>query len=179
MAVAEERSPWSAGRGSGAPTLTALTDQSVGLRGGQELTHLVLHPGEEIRTPLSVLLFYKGDWLRGQNLWRQWMFAHNIPHGADGKVPTSLLLACSSHQFGEMINANVANQNQFIDDYLLHGIKLDYWWMDAGWYVNDGSWVNIGTWEVDQKRFPGGLRHQRSCRTKKESRRSSGSSPNA
>ncbi len=132
--------------------------RSVRLRGGQELTHLVLHPGEEIRTPLSVLLFYNGDWLRGQNLWRQWMIAHNVPHGNDGKVPTSLLLACSSHQFAEMINANTANQIQFIDGYQSHGIKLDYWWMDAGWYINNGSWVNIGTWEVDQKRFPGGLR---------------------
>ncbi len=34
------------------------------LRGGQELTKLKLLPGEEIRTPLSVLLFWKGDAVR-------------------------------------------------------------------------------------------------------------------
>ena len=118
----------------------------------------MLHPGEEIRTPLSVLFFYNGDWLRGQNLWRQWMIAHNIPRDASGKVPVSLLNACSSHQLGEMIRADEANQNQFIDGYVSHGIKLDYWWMDAGWYPNDGNWANIGTWEVDRGRFPRGLR---------------------
>ncbi len=86
------------------------------------------------------------------------MIADNLPHDAEGKAPISLLLACSSHQLAEMIQANEANQKQFIDGYLSHGIKLDYWWMDAGWYVNDGTWMNIGTWEVDPKRFPSGLR---------------------
>ncbi len=127
------------------------------VRAGQELTRLVLHPGEEIRTPLVALLFWKGDWIRGQNLWRRWMVAHNVPRPG-GSLPEPMLGACSSHQFGEMIHANDANQKLFVDRYLEEGIKLDYWWMDAGWYINDGSWPNTGTWEVDTKRFPGGLR---------------------
>ena len=44
-----------------------------------------------------------------------------------------------------------------IDRYLEEGIKLDYWWMDAGWYPC-GSWLETGTWEVDTKRFPNGLK---------------------
>ena len=60
-------------------------DDGVQLRfiAGQELTHLTLHPGEEIRTPLIALQFYRGDWLRGQNIWRRWMLDHNFPkdHG--------------------------------------------------------------------------------------------------
>ena len=68
------------------------------------------------------------------------------------------LAACSSHQFGEMINADSASQKLFIDRYLDEGLKLDYWWMDAGWYWNKTGWPNVGTWEVDTKRFPGGLR---------------------
>ena len=68
------------------------------------------------------------------------------------------LAACSSHQFGEMIHANTANQKLFVDRYLEEGLKLDYWWMDAGWYVNRTGWPNTGTWEVDTQRFPGGLR---------------------
>jgi alpha-galactosidase len=57
-----------------------------------------------------------------------------------------------------MINANEANQKLFVDRYLEEGIRLDYWWMDAGWYPNETGWPHTGTWEVDTERFPGGLR---------------------
>ncbi len=41
-------------------------DDGAGLRvrGGQELTRFKLHPGEEVRSPLAVLQFWKGDWIR-------------------------------------------------------------------------------------------------------------------
>ncbi len=130
-------------------------DSSNGLRvkAGQELTHLRLHPGEEIRTPLIVIQFWKGDRTNSQNIWRQWMMKHNLPD-----PPSHQIAACSSHQYAEMINANEANQIMFVDRYLEEGIKLDYWWMDAGWYINETGWPNTGTWEVDTQRFPRGLR---------------------
>ncbi|MHB8971842.1 MAG: NPCBM/NEW2 domain-containing protein [Pirellulaceae bacterium] len=132
-------------------------DRSLQLRAGQELTRLRLHPDEEVRTPLVVLQFWNGDRIRSQNVWRRWMLAHNLPR-AGGKLPPVQLAACSSHQFGEMINADSASQKLFIDRYLEEGLKLDYWWMDAGWYWNKTGWPNVGTWEVDTNRFPGGLR---------------------
>ncbi len=134
-------------------------DEGVGLRvrAGQELTHFKLHPGENVRSPLIVMQFWKGDRIRAQNLWRRWMLAHNLPRPG-GKLPLAQMAACSSHQFGEMINANEANQKLFVDRYLAEGLKIDYWWMDAGWYVNQTGWPNTGTWEVDTKRFPNGLR---------------------
>ncbi|MHB0956667.1 MAG: alpha-galactosidase [Pirellulaceae bacterium] len=132
-------------------------DRSLQLRAGQELTRIRLHPQEEIRTPLVVLQFWNGDRIRSQNVWRRWMIAHNVPR-ADGRLPPVQLAACSSHQFGEMINADSASQKLFVDRYLEEGLKLDYWWMDAGWYWNKSGWPNVGTWEVDTNRFPGGLR---------------------
>ena len=129
----------------------------VRVRGGQELTHFRLHPGEEARGPMVVVQFYRGDWLRAQNIWRRWMLAHNLPRPY-GKPVHAQLAACSSHQFGEMIHANTANQIQFIDRYREERLGLDYWWMDAGWYWNKTGWPNTGTWEVDTNRFPGGLR---------------------
>ncbi len=132
-------------------------DTGLHLLAGQQLNHYTLHPGEEVRTPLVVLQFWKGDRQRSQNIWRRWMMAHNVPR-VDGKTPPSMLAACSSHQYAEMINANEENQKLFVDRYLAEGLKLDFWWMDAGWYINDGSWQNTGTWEVDPKRFPKGLR---------------------
>ena len=134
-------------------------DNSTGVRvrGGQELTRFRLHPGEEVRGPMVVVQFYRGDWLRAQNIWRRWMLAHNLPRPY-GKPVHPQLAACSSHQFGEMINASTANQIQFIDRYREERLNLDYWWMDAGWYWNRSGWPNTGTWEVDTNRFPGGLR---------------------
>ncbi len=134
-------------------------DETTKLRvsGGQEVTHFKLLPGEEVRSPLIVVQFYEGEPRRGQNLWRRWMVRHNLPR-VEGKLQPTQLVACSSHQFGEMINANEENQKLFIDRYAAEKLGIAYWWMDAGWYVNDGTWVNTGTWEVDRKRFPNGLR---------------------
>jgi alpha-galactosidase len=126
---------------------------------GQQLTHLSLRPGEQIRSPLMALLFWRGsDVVASQNLWRRWMVAHNLPRTADGKLPRTQIVACSSHQFKEMTQANEANQKLFVDRYLEEGMKLDDWWMDAGWYSCGGDWGNTGTWEPDTNRFPHGLR---------------------
>ena len=136
-------------------------DDGHGLRvvAGQELTRLALAPGEEVRSPLIAMLFWQGnDLARAQNLWRRWMVAHNLPRTADGQLPPAQVVACSSHQFAEMTQADEANQKLFVSRYLDEGMKLDYWWMDAGWYPCGGQWPATGTWEPDKARFPNGLR---------------------
>jgi alpha-galactosidase len=85
------------------------------------------------------------------------MLKHNLPR-VESELPRTQLVACSSHQFNEMLNANEENQKQFVDRYVEEKLGLDYWWMDAGWYVSTGHWINTGTWEVDRSRFPRGLR---------------------
>lgn len=135
-------------------------DSANGLRltAGQERVRVKLRPGEEIRSPLAVVQFWRGDWQRAQNLWRRWMLAHNVPR-AGGKPLGPIMEACSSHQYGEMINADEASQMLFVDRYLEEKLPLDYWWMDAGWYFHyGGGWPRTGTWEVDTARFPRGLR---------------------
>lgn len=133
------------------------TPSSLRLTAGQERTHFVLHPGEEVRSPLVVLQFWKGDRIDSQNVWRRWMIAHNVPRPA-GKLQGFHLSGCSSHFFNEMVTADEASQIEFIDRYRAEQIPIDYWWMDAGWYVNKTGWPHTGTWEVDTKRFPRGLR---------------------
>lgn len=134
-------------------------DRGLHIMAGQELIRASLKPGEEIRSPLMAIIFWRGtDTVRAQNLWRRWMVAHNLPRTADGKLPPAQVVACSSHQFKEMTQANEENQKLFVDRYLEEGMKIDYWWMDAGWYPCGGEWVNTGTWEPDPTRFPKGLR---------------------
>ncbi len=134
-------------------------DKANGLRAraGQEQTHFKLLPGEEVRTPLVVLQFWKGDRIRSQNTFRRWMLTHNVPRPG-GQPIKPMVFGCSSHFTSEMVDANEKNQLQFINRYLEERLRIDYWWMDAGWYFCDGNWVKTGTWEVDTKRFPRGLR---------------------
>lgn len=133
-------------------------DDKNGLRieAGQQLTHLRLEPGEEIRSPLMVLLFWRGDdVVRAQNLWRKWMLAHNLPR-PDGKKARPLYTFCSGGFF-EGFKVSEASEKLFIDTLAKEGIRLDYWWMDAGWYpCND--WTQTGTWEPDSARFPNGIK---------------------
>ncbi len=140
---------------------TFLRDAQRGLRiaAGQELTHLSLNPGEEIRTPLVAMLFWQGgDPAAAQNLWRRWMIAHNCRAPPTAACRRRILFGNTSLEFNEMCNANEENQEHFIDRYREERIKIDFWWMDAGWYPCHGQWWNTGTWEPDRVRFPHGLR---------------------
>jgi len=135
-------------------------DRAAGLRvrAGQEFTHFKLHPGEEVRSPRVVLLFWEGDAVRGQNLWRRWMIAHNMPRPG-GKPLKPVLSACNSVLLN-YTGMTEQNQLQFIDRYLEEKIPIERWWVDAGWYQvpKGASCWTYGTWEVEKSRFPNGLK---------------------
>jgi alpha-galactosidase len=58
-------------------------DDAMDVVAGQEQTRFKLLPGERVGSPLVTLLFWKdGDWIDGQNVWRRWMVAHNLPRPA-------------------------------------------------------------------------------------------------
>ncbi len=143
--------------GQWSATLSHSAANTMTITAGQELTHLRLYPGEEIRSPLMVVQFWQRDWLRSQNIWRRWMLAHNLPRPG-GSLPEPMMSACSSSQYNEMCNANEENQKMFINRYVEEQIPLDFWHMDAGWYITSNCWPGTGTWEVDTSRFPNGLR---------------------
>ena len=140
-------------------------DGATGLRvkAGQELTRLRLKPGEEIRTPLSALLFWQGtDVVAAQNLWRRWYLAHVLPR-VDGTPQP----AVAQIQVGGK-EENIAYVQSFLDA----GIPVDLCWCDAGgsrasvWFkAGDGPfhepgmiWLNSGTWEIDPDKFPNGFK---------------------
>jgi alpha-galactosidase len=137
---------------------TFTRDENAGPRvtAGQQLTHLFLKPGEEIRTPLIAMLFWRGtDVVRSQNLWRRWYIAHVIPH-FDGKPQQPASQIQTGGTEADIVHA---------DGFLKAGIKPDICWRDAGWYPTDdgphkggGSWLNTGTWDPDPKKLPKGFR---------------------
>ncbi len=132
---------------------------------GQELTHFILHPGEEVRTPLIALLFYQGDRIHSQNIWRRWMVAHNLPRPG-GKLPKPILAAANwfySMPFGI---SNVYSMKVILDRLEEIKVPVNASWIDAGWYDCDAaipatgypSWPFTGTWEPDRRRYPKGVR---------------------
>ena len=129
----------------------------VHIKGGQELTHFWLGPGEEVRTPLAVVQFWGGDWIDGQNLWRRWMIAHNLPRPG-GKLPAPFVSGGSGRYTVEMQFATEKNQKEYIDQTIKDGVPIDHWWMDAGWYPFTAGWWKTGTWDPDPVRFPQGLK---------------------
>lgn len=143
--------------GQWAASFTRDESRGLHLQAGQAHTHFKLHPGEQVRTPLVALQFWKGDSTRAQNIWRRWMLAHNSPHPG-GNPLGPVLWSCYSSGNEEYAQIDEQKNLGAIERSLSAGIKLDYWEMDAGWYVNNGKWVNTGTWEPDPTRFPLGLR---------------------
>ncbi len=143
--------------GQWAATFTRDGDAGLRIRGGQERTHLRLHPGEEIRGPLTVLQFYQGDREHAQNVWRRWMLAHNTPR-PQGKPIEPMIGAVSGNHYPGLL-CDEAGEMAFLDGIERERIPMDYWWMDAGWYPNPtNAWWGVGTWEVDRTRFPRGIR---------------------
>lgn len=134
-------------------------DEGSGLRilAGQERTRFRLRPGEEVRSPLSLLQFWAGDWIRAQNVWRRFVLERVFPLPG-GRPLAPALAGCSGWHFPGL-RCNQAGEIRFIDRYLEEGIRLDWWWMDAGWYpCGEAGWPKVGTWEVDRERYPGGIR---------------------
>ncbi|MCL2813664.1 MAG: alpha-galactosidase [Oscillospiraceae bacterium] len=136
----------------------AHTDRVYGIsaKAGQEDTHFTVYPGETLRSPRIVLLFYSGDFYDGQNLWRRFMRAHNQPK-AFGREMQPQISACHGNHYPGIIT-NAETEMKYLANYPANGIKIDYWWEDAGWYICDDNWPKVGTWETDPRRFPKGLR---------------------
>ena len=142
--------------GQWAAQFTRDATNGLRVRGGQELTRFKLHPGEEARSPLIALQFWQGDRVDAQNVWRRWMLAHNLPRTRDGKLPPPLFASCSGGFFPGL-RTSEAGERQFITAFTHAGVKLDYWWIDAGWYACT-DWPQTGTWTPDPVRYPHGLR---------------------
>ncbi len=130
----------------------------VQIRAGMEHTHLRLHPGEEIRTPAILLLFYSGeDYLHGQNQLRRLLLKHYTP--ANGGKPLQYPIAASPHASIGFTDTTEANMIQGIENIAAHQFPVDTWWIDAGWHGKTDNWaLNVGSWEPNAQRFPHGLK---------------------
>ena len=134
------------------------------VRAGMELTHLLLHLDEQIRTPRILLLFWQGDdKMRGHNMLRRFILLHHTPQKGGEPVVAPLTCAGSPRLFDrsnkgiEFNDATEYNQIAFAKRYHQLGLEAEYWWLDAGWF--EGYWPNgVGNWFARKEGFPNGLR---------------------
>ena len=128
-------------------------DDSVQLQAGMEGTHLKLFPGEEIRSPKMMLLFWRHHRLYGQNLLRRLILDQYYPQ-SDGRPRTMPFLCSSAGLYNEAYRATETNQIQFASQFAKLGVE--YLWLDVGWHDSSDGHSHLGP--VDLRRFPNGLR---------------------
>jgi len=126
---------------------------NIRMKAGMERTHLKLHPGEEIRTPLVSVLFWRGSFIDGQNLFRRLVLARYTPQ-ADGHPITAPV--CFGNWGGESASQHLAKIKWAAELEL----PFDVYWIDAGWYgtPEQGQWNdNIGNWYLNRDIYPRGM----------------------
>lgn len=128
-------------------------DGAVSLQAGFEPMHIRLEPGEEIRLPRVALLFWKGDRLRAQNLWRGYVRAHFSP--TPGGKPFEGLIADAN--WGSWMSAD-----RHIDEirwWRNHDLPMECYWVDAGWTDMSLGWeAHQSQQEPNRALFPEGMK---------------------
>lgn len=133
----------------------------VRVRAGMEKTHLTLHPGEEIRTPSGLLLYWTGEALTGHNQLRRFILKHHT-YRPDGKtIPPHITQGSWGGLKTDKHLARIAEIGRQKLDY-------DFYWVDAGWFgtttkympQEDGSdWYSqAGTWTPNPMLHPAGMK---------------------
>lgn len=129
------------------------------IKGGMEFMNLQLAPGETIRTPRTLLMYWQGELIHSQNMLRQFILAYHTPH-IDGKP------AVAPFSMGSWGGSVTAEHMELIGKVKKYDLPYDYYWIDAGWYgtgqepcpdVFHGDWGITGDWRVNRYRHPDGL----------------------
>jgi len=141
----------------------------VRVQAGMERTHLTLHPGEEIRTPRILLLFWEGDGVqslprdrtRSQNMLRRLILAHYTPH-SQGEL---LQPPFCEGAWGARTEASHLEKIRWLKE---KRIPTECYWIDAGWYgerpiaqaadgLSNGWMRQVGTWSPNAEAYPNGF----------------------
>ncbi|MCC7355949.1 MAG: alpha-galactosidase, partial [Anaerolineae bacterium] len=143
-------------------TITRPTASAVLVKAGMDQTRIALNPGEEIRTPLILVLPWEGDLYDAHNTLRRHILHHHMPHlnGEPAVVPIS---------HGGWGGMKTATALRLVEQIARDGIGYENFWMDAGWYgadrevdefqvFDEEDWfLHAGNWRVNRVPHPQGL----------------------
>ena len=137
------------------------TTSAVRMQAGMARTHVKLLPGEEIRSPRMLLLFWHGNRMHGHNLLRRFVLAYHSPRiaGKVARVPVSLCTWGGNFAQKHIAHGRWCKDNQ---------LPVDFLWVDAGWFGKDeaklgatvfnSNWgALVGDWFPNPGYFPEGL----------------------
>lgn len=120
----------------------------VTIDSGMQETYISLHAGEDMRTPMMMIQFFKGDQDSGHNALRQLILKSYTPADANGKTIEHGMLS-----FGV---SNVASQQDDPERAMMNQTKwidqrYECLWIDTGWYGKCGqsgvTWTTqAGNW---------------------------------
>jgi alpha-galactosidase len=135
--------------------------KTIIMASGMKRTHLLLHPGEEIRTPRIVLMSWTGGyWQDSQNFWRRLLLAHYTPQ-ENGKPMVGPI------GFGSWGSEPIADKIAYVQWVYNHKIPVNFYAVDAGWYGNSVGaeddptnpwWKNRGDWFPSPRYYPNGIK---------------------
>ncbi|MBQ9945545.1 MAG: alpha-galactosidase [Clostridia bacterium] len=139
--------------GQWAASLAAENDNAA-ITVRQEHFNAYLLPGEEVRSPMVSLSFYKNDNpLKGFNLFRGWIMDCVYPENVTKNYYTVMEVAgpMSERTSDEIIEILEGFDGSVYED-------ADAFWMDAGWYTyNEGWYDGVGNWTPDTTRYDNGI----------------------
>jgi alpha-galactosidase len=123
---------------------------------GMQLTHLLLHPGESIRTPRMLLVFWDGDDpMRGSNIMRQLLIARYLPRRNGELVMPPI---CGTVGEADPDGSYEGPHIRPMIPFGLNGIEAFWSDMDPQQWYPVGFPEGTGTWEPDLAKYPHGLR---------------------
>lgn len=125
------------------------------VKAGMEKTHLLLHPGERIRTPRILLYNWKGDRTEALNGFRKLMLDKYSPQ-VNGK-PIQMPIPLQTFDRYRFSPGWSTEKKQIEAIKAAHEIGCDSYWLDASWYA--GGFPNgAGNWFADTQSFPNGMK---------------------
>jgi len=137
-------------------TFERAQSKGVRVRAGMQTTHLRLFPGETIRTPRILLLFWKGDEpLRGNNLLRRILLAHYLPR-RNGRLVMPPV--CASVTEVAPDGSYEGPHVRVMPILAERGIEVFWSDMDPQQWYPKGFPDGTGTWEPDPAKYPHGLK---------------------
>ena len=124
-------------------------------------THFRLHPGEQVRGPRVLLVFWNGQCLHGHNMLRHVIYEHYLPRMPDGKPHQPLVSVNTCFTYhgngGYLEKVNEQTLSALVQPLIELGAEAVV--IDAGYY-NCKSWTDISrthNCSPSKERFPRGF----------------------
>lgn len=128
------------------------------LKAGMEQTHLLLHPGERIRTPRMLLMNWNGDLQTSYNRFRRLILFNYFPkqNGRPARMPTAF--QCFDRYFySRPVPAWSTEAGQLNEVKVAEQFGCDTHWLDAAWFPGRFPW-GVGNLMHRPEAFPNGLK---------------------